>query len=297
MTDIRKADLGLLMAFDALYDLRNVSRAADRLALTQPTVSGLLKRLREVFDDPLFVRTQHGIIPTPRADALAQPIKDALGQVQRLIEPVEFDPASAELTISISANDYLQHSVVLPLISRLRLEAPNVKVAVLPAEDSDLEVKLARGQIDLAITIPEFAAQNLPRSLLYTEHYVCVAGKSHPHKARKLSVKDYSRYDHVIVSPTGGGFAGPADHALEDMGEQRRVSVSLPSFHVLIDVVRSGNLLAMVPARFLRGKMDGLKLFDAPLIVPGFDVIAVWHQRVDKDPAHCWLLSLLSNVD
>ena len=296
MNDIRKADLNLLIAFDALYDLRNVSRAADRLALTQPTVSGMLKRLRDLFEDPLFVRTQRGILPTPRADGLAQPIKNALAAIGTLIAPLRFDPATAELTVSISANDYMQHSVVVPLIGRLRKEAPNIRVAVLPAEIADLATKLAHGAIDLAITIPEFAGPDLRRSLLYTEHYVCVARKEHPHKRRKLSLKDFGRYEHVLVSPTGGEFAGPADRALGKLGEQRRVSVSLPSFYVLIETIRTGDLLAMVPARFLRGKMAGLKLFDSPMTIPSFDVIAAWHQRVDKDPAHRWLLSLLSDV-
>lgn len=296
MINIRKADLNLLIAFDALYDLRNVSRAADHLALTQPTVSGMLKRLRNLFDDPLFVRTQHGILPTPRADALALPIKNALADIRTVIEPLRFDPATAILTVSISANDYMQHSIVVPLIGRLRIAAPNIRVAVLPAEIADLATKMARSAIDLAITIPEFAGPDLRRSLLYTEHYVCVARKDHPHKGRKLSLKDYGRYEHVIVSPTGGEFEGPADRALGKLGKQRRVSVSLPSFHVLIETIRTGDLLAMVPARFLRGKMTGLRLFDPPMTIPDFDVVAAWHQRVDKDPAHRWLLSLLSEV-
>jgi DNA-binding transcriptional LysR family regulator len=112
MTDIRNVDLNLLVAFDALYDARNVTRAADRLALTQPTVSGMLARLRDLFSDPLFVRTQHGVIPTPIADDLAEPIKALLTEIEVLITPVEFDPASATMTISISANDYMQHSLI-----------------------------------------------------------------------------------------------------------------------------------------------------------------------------------------
>ena len=155
---------------------------------------------------------------------------------------------------------------------------------------------MAQSAIDLAITIPEFAGPDLRRSLLYTEHYVCVARNDHPHKGKKMSLKDYGFYEHVLVSPTGGMFEGPADRALAVLGKQRRVSVSLPSFHVLIETIRTGDLLAMVPARFLRGKMAGVKLFDSPITIPDFDVIAAWHQRVDKDPAHRWLLSLLSDV-
>lgn len=296
MTDIRNIDLNLLVAFDVLYDARNVTRAADRLALTQPTVSGMLTRLRDLFGDPLFVRTQHGVLPTPRADELAEPIKELLTGIEALITPVDFDPASTTMTISISANDYMQHSLIVPLIRDLRKTAQGIKLAILPAEITDLADKMARGIIDLAVTIPDFAGPNLPRSLLYTERYVCAARKGHPLNGKKLSLDDFCRFDHVIVSPTGGSFEGPADQALAELGASRTVSVSLPSFHVLLETIRTGDFLALVPERLLYGKMAGLKLFNPPITVPDFDVIATWHNRVEKNPAHRWLRSRLTAV-
>lgn len=296
MTDIRNIDLNLLVAFDALYDSRNVSRAADRLALTQPTVSGMLTRLRDLFGDPLFVRTQHGVLPTPRADALSEPVKGLLASAEALVMPADFDPRSAEMTLSISANDYLQYSLIVPLIRDLRRSAPRIRLAVLPAELAGLADQMARGVIDLAVTIPEFTDAKLPRRLLYTERYVCAARKGHPLTVKKLSLKDFCRFDHVIVSPTGGSFEGPADQALAELGASRRVSVSLPSFHVLMETIRTGDFLALVPERLLYGKMAGLKLFSPPITLPDFDVIATWHQRVDKNPAHHWLRSRLIAV-
>ena len=296
MTDIRNIDLNLLVAFDALYDARNVTRAADRLALTQPTVSGMLTRLRDLFGDPLFVRTQHGVIPTPRADDLAEPIKTMLTDIEALITPMDFDPASATMTISISANDYMQHSLIVPLIRNLRKIAPGIRLAILPAEITDLADKMARGTIDIAVTIPEFAGPNLPRSLLYTERYVCAARKGHPLSGKKLSLDDFCRFDHVVVSPTGGSFKGPAEIALAELGASRTVSVSLPSFHVLLETIRTGDFLALVPERLLYGKMAGLKLFNPPITVPDFDVIATWHQRVERNPVHRWLRSRLTTV-
>jgi len=296
MTDIRSVDLNLLVAFAALYDARNVTRAADRLALTQPTVSGMLTRLRNLFGDPLFVRTQHGVIPTPRADDLAEPIKALLTDIEALITPTDFDPASTTMTISISANDYMQQSLIVPLIRNLRKTAPGIRLAILPAEITGLADKMARGTIDLAVTIPEFSSPNLPRSLLYTERYVCAARKGHPLKGKKLSLGDFCRFDHVIVSPTGGSFEGPADQVLAERGANRRVSVSLPSFHVLLETLRTDDFLALVPERLLYGKMAGLRLFEPPITVPDFDVIATWHHRVEKNPAHRWLRSRLTAV-
>ena len=296
MTDIRKIDLNLLITFGALYDVRNVTRAADRLALTQPTVSGMLARLRDLFDDPLFVRTQHGVIPTPRADALAKPIKTMLTDIEALVAPAQFDPATASMTVSVSANDYMQHSVIVPLIKSLRKKAPGIRLAILPADITELTDKMARGTIDLAVTIPEFSSPDLPRRLLYTERYVCTARKGHPVTGKKLSLNDFCRFDHVIVSPTGGSFEGPADQALAELGASRKVSVSLPSFHVLLDTIRTDDFFALVPARFLSGKMAGLKTFEPPISVPDFDVIISWHHRVDKDPAHRWIRALLTTV-
>jgi DNA-binding transcriptional LysR family regulator len=296
LRNIRNIDLNLLVAFNALYDARNVTRAAERLALTQPTVSGMLNRLRDLFGDPLFVRTQHGILPTPRADDLSEPIKALLTDIEALVTPAEFDPASAAMTVSISANDYMQHSLIVPLIRSLRKKAPGIRLALLPAYITGLADRLARGTIDLAVTIPEFASPDLPRSLLYTERYVCVARKGHPLSGKKLSLEDFCRFDHVIVSPTSGSFEGPADQALADIGASRRVSVSLPSFHVLLETVRTDDFLAHVPERLLYGKTAGLKLFEPPITVPDFDVIASWHHRVDKDPAQRWLRALLTSV-
>ena len=296
MDNIRNIDLNLLVAFDALYDARNVTRAAERLALTQPTVSGMLSRLRDLFGDPLFVRTQHGVLPTPRADALCEPVKALLANAEALVAPDEFDPGSAEMTVSVSANDYMQHALIVPFLEGLRRQAPGIRLAVMPAYVADLADKLARGTIDLAITIPGFADPGLPRSLLYTERYVCVARRDHPLKGRKLSLEAFCGFDHVMVSPAGGSFSGPADDALAEFGVSRRVSVSLPSFHVMLETVRTDDFLALVPERLLYGKMAGLKTFEPPVLVPDFDVIACWHRRLDADPAQRWIRDLLDSV-
>src|SRR5688572_29677217 len=130
MRDIRRIDLNLLAVFHVLMQERNVTRAARRLGLTQPTVSAALGRLRKLFGDPLFVRNQRGIEPTPRAVAVAPAIELWIGQARSLVANPTFDPATAELTAAISANDYLQSSLIVPFIHQLRKESPNTKVAV-----------------------------------------------------------------------------------------------------------------------------------------------------------------------
>jgi DNA-binding transcriptional LysR family regulator len=296
MSNIRKIDLNLLVAFDALFDELSVSRAAERLALTQPTVSGMLNRLRHLFGDPLFVRTQRGILPTPRAESLAAPVKLLLDDAKALVAPETFDPTTAEMTFSISVNDYMQYALVIPYIEALRRLAPKVRVAILPAVNTGLTVKLMRGEVDLAITIPEFSDPDLPSRLLYRERYVGIVRKQHAMKRTRPSLKDFCRYDHLLVSPTGGGFTSPTDEALSKHGVTRNVAVSLPSFHVLLDAVRTIDFVALVPERLLGGRRRDFRVFEPPITIPGFDVIACWHPRVSRHPAHRWLRELLATV-
>ena len=137
MADIRKLDLKLLIAFDALLDERNVTRAAIKLGYTQPTISGMLARLRDVFDDPLFARAQRGLIPTPRALALGAPVKQLIADSQRLVVRDLFNPSTSEMTFTISSNDYMQHALLVPFIKVLRSEAKQVRIAITPPMSSN----------------------------------------------------------------------------------------------------------------------------------------------------------------
>lgn len=294
MTNIRKIDLNLLVVLDALLDDPNVTRAAARLGYTQPTVSGMLKRLRGLFGDPLFVRTQRGLLPTPRAQALATPLKQVLADSQRLIARDVFDPATAEVTFTLSSNDYMQHALLVPFIKVLRSEANQIRLAIAPQIIEGLSDALARGQIDLAVTIPEFAMSDLPSRLLYREHYVVAVRPQHPlASGMAMTVERFCSYDHVLVSPTSGSFEGPTDQVLARLQIRRKVRYSVPSFLVMPEILQTDDLVALVPSRLLRECQNRLVVLKPPVEVPGFDVIAVWHWRVDKDTAHRWLRTRL----
>jgi len=291
--DIRKLDLNLLIALKVLLEERNVSRAAERLSLTQPTVSGMLARLRSLFNDPLFVRTQHGVIPTPRAEALKPALDQLLRDAGNLIAPETLDPATMELDFRISVNDYMQSTLVVPFVRTLRRAAPRVRLAVRQLEIEDLEPRLARGEIDLAITTREFATTALRSKFLYREEYQCVVRKAHEIRSPKVSMKRFLAYDHVLVSPTSAEFAGPADDVLAAHGFKRRVALLVPSFLVLLQVLETDDLIAFVPSRLLTGRHRALRVIRPPFELPGFDVIAAWHARSHNDAAHQWLRNLL----
>jgi DNA-binding transcriptional LysR family regulator len=296
MTDIRKPDLNLLHALGILLEERNVSRAAERLHLTQPTVSGMLSRLRELFDDPLFIRTQHGLLPTPRAEALEPALRQLLADTAALVQVSGFDPKSSDVVVSLSVNDYMQSILILPLAQRLRRVAPLMKLGVRHLAVTGLLPMLARGEVDMAITIPEFTDPALHSRFLYREEYVAVVRKEHPIRSRRVSLQRFLAYDHVLVSPSDGAFEGPADVALKRLGRQRRVALSVPSFFILADVLQIDNLIALMPERLFLSQSTKLRRIDIPIEVPGFDVVVAWHSRTHHELAHRWLRDELSTL-
>ncbi len=142
MKSLQTLDLNLLKAFSVLMDERNVSKAAEHLAITQPAMSGVLARLRDSFDDPLFVRIQRGVVPTNRALELAPQVKKVLNEVEQLLQPLQFDPTTAELTVRIACTDYAMRAVIVPFLRLLKIQAPKIKVAVLAINESAVQNQL-----------------------------------------------------------------------------------------------------------------------------------------------------------
>ena len=178
--DIRNLDLNLLKAFDALMDEGTVTHAAQRLSLTQPAVSAMLTRLRDYFNDPLFVRAQRGMIPTERALALAPPIKQVLTDINLLLQPVHFDPLTADMTYTIAATDYALKAVIVPLMSELKKQAPGIRVAVIAINPETMVKQMEQGDVDLALMTPETTPVDLHSRSLYQERYVCMMRAEHP---------------------------------------------------------------------------------------------------------------------
>ncbi len=294
MKDIKTLDLNLLKALDALLDECNVTRAATRLGVTQPAMSGMLTRLREKFGDPLFVRAQRGMVPTQRALELSAPLKQVMSEISALLQPQVFAPLSARLTFTIAATDYALRAIAVPFLSALKQQAPHIRVALLPIEDRHVQAQLERGDIDLALVTPENTPPDLHARDLFEEHYVCVLREGHPamQGRRRLTVKQWCALDHALVSYTGGGFRGVSDEALQKLGKQRQVTLSVKSFLVLPEILRASDMVATLPSRLV-ADLPGLVVFEPPIEVPGFTKVAAWHERTHRDVAHRWLRGLL----
>lgn len=292
MRDIRSLDLNLLKALDALLDERNVTRAATRLGLTQPAVSGMLTRMREALGDPLFLRSQRGIIPTLRAQELAAPVKRVLQDIDALLRPACFAPHSAEFTLTVAATDYALHAIMVPFLATLRRQAPGIRVAVRPLHHERVATHLATGEIDLALMTPDTAPPEAHSAHLYHETYVVALRDGHPDAAGTLSLDRFCALDHALVSLSGHNFRGVTDDALAELGRARRVVLAVGSFLVLLEVLRTSNLIAVLPRKLLHGA-PGLVLRPPPVPVPGFTKLAVWHERTQRDAGQEWVRALL----
>ncbi|HZR34491.1 MAG TPA: LysR family transcriptional regulator [Nevskia sp.] len=289
MLNLRTLDLNLLVTLDALLAEHNVTRAAERLHYSQPSVSVQLAKLRAIFGDPLLLPGPRGMRPTARAEELREPLRRALEAVQQAVAPSSaFDPAAANQTWRIAATDYSESTVLLPALAGLRAAAPGTRVAVLEMVPGNLLRQAERGDIDLAFHTSEDAPPGLRRRPLFTERYVLVGRAGHPRLRRRPSLAQFAALEHVIVSPDGGKFHGVTDAALAAAGLARRVVLSVPHFLFMRAVLESTDLVGMLPARLVRGDR-ALRVVEPPLQVPGYEMSMLWHERLHRDPAHRWL--------
>lgn len=279
-----------------LLSEHNVTRAAERLHYSQPSVSVHLARLREIFDDPLLLPGPRGMRPTARAESLREPLREALAALELAVAPEHpFDPAVATNTWRIAATDYSESTVLLPALAAIRQAAPGTRVAVVEMVPSHLVRQAERGEIDLAFHTTDGSPESLHRVPLFTERYVLVGRAGHPKLRRKPTLAQFCALEHVIVSPDGGGFFGVTDEALAAAGVSRRVALSVPHFLYVAAVVARTDLVAMLPAR-LAVDNPALQVVDAPVEVPGYEMSMLWHERVHRDPAHRWLRGAIATA-
>ncbi|BCG26148.1 transcriptional regulator [Pseudomonas tohonis] len=289
MNNLRRLDLNLLVTLDVLLAEHNVTRAAERLNFSQPSVSVHLAKLREIFDDPLLLPGPRGMRPTARAEELREPLRQALEALERAVAPASpFDPAQARDTWRVAATDYGESAILLPALAGLRAAAPGTRIAVVEMAPSRIARQAEIGDIDLAFHTVEGSPLNLRRRTLFAERYVLAGRAGHPRLKRRPTLKQFCTLDQVIVSPDGGGFSGVTDAALAEHGLERRVVLSVPHFLFLRSVLESTDLVAMLPERLV-GNSGTLQVVDAPLEVPGYEMAMLWHERSHRDPAHQWL--------
>jgi DNA-binding transcriptional LysR family regulator len=289
----KKIDLNLLVTLDALLKDPNVTRVANSLHLSQPSVSVQLSKLRKHIGDSLFLPGAGGMRPTARAEMMREPLSAALNMLNQAIsDNFTFIPESSERVWKVIASDYCEMILLLPMIKKLRTIAPLMKLSVLHSPSSQLSSAKHQGDIDLIFHIKEEAPQGLRYHKLFTEHYVLVGRKSNPLLHTSLDIKQFSSLSFVIVSPDGGGFWTAADDMLDRLKLKRNIVISVPHFMFALSTIKTTDLVALLPSRLIQDDPD-LCSIEPPIEIPNFDMYMLWHERLHRDIEHEWLRNLI----
>lgn len=293
---MRRIDLNLLVILDALLTEHHVTRAAERLHLSQPAVSHALARLRDLLDDPLLVRQRGGLVPTARALELATPLAEALAHVQALLAPNRFDPASAKRRFRVAMSDY-SAAIFLPgLVRTLRREAPGIDLQIIQASREGMVDGVLNGDLDLAAGVfPDMPAE-LRTTPLFDEHYTCLVDRDSLPDDGSLDLATYLSRPHVLLEMRGSG-TPEIERALTAIRERRHVAISLPHWGVAPQLIRGTDLILTVSSQgLLNIDREHLVAVPPPFHIPSFAVELAWHARRGGDSGLQWLTGRVQDV-
>lgn len=294
--DTSLLDVKLLRLFELLYHTHSVTRAAEQLGQSQPTISIWLARLRKELHDPLFVRTPEGMLPTPRAEALVRDVQEALEALRRLTTASpDFDPAIAQRHFRICMTD-ASHITLLPqLLAHIRTAAPFVRLEAARIDENTAR-RLQNGEADLAVGLIPGLEAGFYQQALFPQDWVCLVNHQHPRITDQLDMQRYAAELHIgIVSGTGYLLL---ERAVREQQIERRIFLELPGFLGLAAIVSSTDLIATVPRHIGETLTRGtsIRVFDCPLRIPGFTVKQHWHARYHHDAGNRWLRSVCAEL-
>ena len=293
MSDLRQFDLNLLVAFEVLMREMNVSRAAEKMFVTQSTMSHILQRLRQQLDDPVLVRTNTGMKPSERALALVEPVRAILRDVEQVIRPpAEFDPKISRHRFVIHATDYMEVLLLPALMARLETSAPGIDIQFKRTEATFPTGELENGEMDVVLGFetvlkppPQFRTEKL-----FDDRMVCVVRADHPAVGDSLTLDQYLALPHMLISRTGVA-TGLIDDWLAERGRERRIALAVSHFVSAPLILAGTNMALSFPQRIAEQfvRIANLKTVPVPMELPLYNLIMIWHPLNDKDPAHAWL--------
>lgn len=289
---LHNVDLKSLQVFATLLKEGNVTRTAQHLNMTQSAVSHMLARLRELFRDPLFVSMGRGIVPTPRALELAEPLQRALEAMDALVQPVKvFDPESFDGTFQIATSDYIGFILLPILMKRLGASAPGVELNIRPLKPRDDLALLKSGELDLILWNEETAPRNFYVHKLFSDRLKSIARIGHPEIDGSLSLEQFRAGRHLRVSSSYGAVKEAVDAQFDRQGAGVKTAVTVPHFllaHILVSQSDLIGMIAELTATRIIGDIP-LQILEPPVEVPPFTVSQVWHARRHASPSHRWL--------
>jgi DNA-binding transcriptional LysR family regulator len=289
-------DLNLLFVFEAILRERSITRAGERVGLSQPAMSHALNRLRWKLKDQLFIRTPDGMLPTPRAEELAQPVRNALSELQSALDPQEFTPEQAERHFTVAVNNYAAVVLAGPITAKCAALAPNVRLSLRPSGTLDIPDLLDRGELDLALAALDPPANRFAAQVLVGDHYVAVMRRGHPIAPRKLDLKTFATLPHLVISSSGEDL-GFVDAALAGEGYARTIALEAPYLSAGA-VLTQSDMVAVLGRQIAQEfrRAYAIDLQDLPFDSPMLRSVMLWHRRFDNQTAHRWLRDTIMSV-
>ncbi|WP_175687562.1 LysR family transcriptional regulator [Burkholderia multivorans] len=289
--ELQDIDLNLLVVFNELLRQRRVSAVASSLGISQPAISNALSRLRKALGDELFLRTSKGMVPTPFAESLAEPIGYALGTIHSTLNVTsEFNPASTSRDFTIAMTDIGEIYFLPVLMKYLAEEAPGITISTVRNQSDTLRDEMERGEVDLAIGfLPDLKTGFFQRRL-FRQRYVCLFRKEHPLAETNLTTKSFLAAEHVSIVAEGTGH-GMVDTAIQRAGVHRNVRLRVPHFVAVGHILQTTDMIAVVPEAYAARTLAPFDLRSAPcpVKIPDITINVLWHARNHRDPSNQWL--------
>jgi DNA-binding transcriptional LysR family regulator len=295
---LSRIDLNLFIVFDTVYTEGGITRASQRLSLTQPAISHALGRLRELFGDPLFIRQGRSMVPTPLARQMIDPVRESLHGLEATLKRIDrFDPATARKHFTIGMRDVRELTMLPSLLRSVTRAAPSIDISVVRAERKQLETELAMGRLDVAIDVRLALSEEVRRQLINAERLVVVARQRHPGVKAALDLDTYLSQEHILVSSRRRGFS-IEDYELSRQGLSRRIRLRCQHYFAACRVVSETNLILTMAERYARivNPLFRNRILPFPLEVPDYDGYLYWHANADADPANQWLRKQLMDA-
>lgn len=306
--NIKSIDLNLLVYLDVLLRLRNVTRAAESLGISQPAMSNGLRRLRTLFSDPLLVRTSNGMDPTERALALQPLVREIVASVERAVEPDKgFDSSRSDRVFRISVSDYGESTLMPHLLRRMRSDAPNITLDILTPSDVSHE-DVERGNVDMVINRFDDLPQSFHQRIIWRDSFSCLVSHHNP-ILHHFDLDSYLEASHVWVSKTGMGIGvgvepsavqklGWVDDALAKLGKTRRIRVFTRHYQAAMQLAELRDLVVTVPTKAANLLRDdpGIMILSPPFEIPEIELKMAWSPLLQHNPAHRWLRRLITDV-
>lgn len=296
--NIKKLSINLLVSFDALMTECSVSVAAKKCHITQAAMSNSLKQLRDIFDDPLFIRESKGIKPTSKATSLHTKVRAAITSIEDVFIEENFDPRRSSREFNLALSDHGENLILPALYKYLAVHAPYIKLRVTPYTQSTNDIERLTTDIDIAVGNNYGVPPQINSEILFIENAICVMRRNHEYANKSMTIKRYLSSHHIAVNYNPHSPLSHIDSALKKTDFVRTVMIYVTNLRIALELVKSSDLIGTFPKILLLGMIDkkDFAIKEAPFHVNDSNISLMYHKRHDSDPAHAWLINIIKKI-